>query len=75
MEPTEIAFHPHDLHAFFFGKAIDLAIASRSRTSLATMMVDSTFYEYVASTARIMHSQYELSLMDRERTKKVLEGK
>lgn len=63
-----------ELHAMFFGKAIDLVIASRSRASLANMMVDSTFYEYVASTARIMHTQYELSLMDRERTRKVLGG-
>ncbi len=74
MDPIEIAFHPHDLHAFFFGKAVDLVIASRSRTSLANMVVDSTFYEYVASTARIMQTQYELSLMDRERTKKVSGG-
>ena len=62
------------LHAMFFGKAIDLAIASRSRASLNNMMTESAFYEYVASTARIMHSQYELSLMDRERNKKVLGG-
>ena len=74
MEPTEIAFHPHDLHAFFFGKAIDLVIAERSPEALNAMMTEGSFHEYIASVARIMHSQYELSLMDRERTKKVLGG-
>lgn len=75
MEPTEIAFHPHDLHAFFFGKAIDLVIAERSREALNAMMTEGSFHEYIASIARIMHTQYELSLKDRERTKELLEGK
>ena len=72
MEPTEIVFHPHDLHAFFFGKAIDLVIAERSREALNAMMTEGSFHEYIASIARIMHTQYELSLKDRERTKEVL---
>lgn len=72
MEPTEIIFHPHDLHAFFFGKAIDLAIAERSPDALHTMTSEGTFYEYIASTARILHSQYEISVMDRERAKNLM---
>ena len=63
---------PINLHAFFFGKAIDLAIAERSPDALHSMTSEGDFYEYIASTARILHSQYEISLMDRERTKKLM---
>lgn len=72
MEPTEIVFHSHDLHAFFFGKAIDIAITERSSSSLRDMTDTGAFYEYVASIARILHSQYEISVMDRERTKSLM---
>ncbi len=65
MEPT-------NLHAFFFGKAIDLVIAERSPEALNAMMTEGSFHEYIASLARIMHSQYELSLMDCERTKSLM---
>ena len=65
MEPT-------NLHAFFFGKAIDLVIAERSPEALNAMMTEGSFHEYIASLARIMHSQYEVSLMDRERTKSLM---
>ena len=71
MEPTEIIFHPHNLHAFFFGKAIDLAIAERSPDSLRQITADDTFYEYVASIARTLQLQYEISLEDQRRIKEL----
>ncbi len=61
-----------NLHAFFFGKAIDIAIAERTSSSLRDMTDEGTFYEYIASIARILHSQYEISVMDRERTKSLM---
>ena len=72
MEPTEIVFHSHDVHAFFFGKAIDIAIAERSSSSLHDMTDTGAFYKYVASIARILHRQYEISVMDRERTQNLM---
>ena len=71
MEPTEVIFHPHDLHAFFFGKAIDLAIAERSPDSLRQLTGDDNFYEYIASIARTLQLQYEISLEDQRRIKEL----
>lgn len=63
-----------ELHAMFFGKAVDLVIAGHAPEALHAMMTEGEFHEYIASLARIMHTQYELSLQDRERTKEVLGG-
>jgi len=62
MDGVEVVFHPSDMHAFFFGKAIDIALASNTVGDLSRYVNDVNFYAYVGATARALHIEYENSL-------------
>ena len=64
-----------NLHAFFFGKAVDIAIAERSTSSLHEMTDTGEFYEYIASIARCLHSKFEISEIERYQTKLLIQEK
>jgi hypothetical protein len=64
---TESYASEKDEHLFFFGKAIDIAIAERSQEQLTQNTGQSVFFDYVGSLARALHLQYDMSLAERER--------
>tara|TARA_R100000388_G_C7230514_1_gene154388 strand:+ start:483 stop:743 length:261 start_codon:yes stop_codon:yes gene_type:complete len=68
---TESYASKKDEHLFFFGKAIDIAIAERSQEQLSQNTGQSVFFDYIASLARALHLQYELSLDEKDRYQKL----
>jgi hypothetical protein len=71
---TESYASEKDEHLFFFGKAIDIAIAERSQEQLSKNTGQSVFFDYVGSLARALHLQYEMSLDEKERYSKLSES-
>jgi hypothetical protein len=57
MEPNEIYLAPFDTHIFFYGKAVDLVIASKSASSLHEVLDDPNLYEFIGSLARILERE------------------
>lgn len=68
---TESYVSEKDEHLFFFGKAIDIAIAERSQKQLNQNTGQSVFFDYIGSLARALHLQYEMSLDEKDRYHKL----
>ena len=71
---TESYVSEKDEHLFFFGTAIDIAIAERYQEQLSKNTGQSVFFDYVGSLARALHLQYEMSLDEKERYSKLSES-